>query len=123
MNDSTQENGASRSTPTATAADTGTTDDAANEAGKRTGDTAASSKTLPKDTAPSTKRKRKDDPLPLVDLLSILQETIHNLQRAGLQLSAVNLPVPTGQLPRVALILEGVVFDTGNLTMVEVTTG
>jgi hypothetical protein len=120
MNESMQATGELRSTPTATAADTGTTDGAGNEAGKITGSMAASSKTLPKDTVPSTKRKRNADPLPLVDLLSILQDTMHNLQAAGLQLSAVNLPVPAGQPPRVALILEGVVFDTGNLSLSEV---
>ena len=120
MNESTQATGGSKFIQTATASDIGTIGGVAKEAENKTGDTEASSKTSPKPTAPSTKRGRKTDPLPQVDLLSILQDAMRNLQASGMPVSVVNLPVPPGQQPRVALLLEGVYFEAGNFSLMRI---
>lgn len=62
-------------------------------------------------------QKRKGSTLPVPDLLNVLQGTMGDLQAASLPVSAVQLPVPDGRPPRVALILEGVIFDGGRLLL------
>lgn len=56
--------------------------------------------------------------MPVSDLLNILQGILRDLQEAGLPVSAVNLPVSDGRPPRVAVLMDGVVFDTGKLAVV-----
>ena len=55
--------------------------------------------------------------MPVSDLLNILQGILRDLQEAGLPVSAVNLPVSDGRPPRVAILMDGVVFDTGKLSV------
>lgn len=119
MNDSTIASGAWKSTPTATAADTGTTGDAASAAAKQTGSLEGSLTNSTQSDKPSTGKGRKAaNPLPVSDLLNILQGILRDLQEAGLPVSAVNLPVSDGRPPRVAVLMDGVVFDTGKLAVV-----
>ena len=119
MNDSTIASGAWKSTPTATAADTGTTGDAASAAAKQTGSLEGSLTNSTQSDRPSTGKGRKAaNPLPVSDLLNILQGILRDLQEAGLPVSAVNLPVSDGRPPRVAVLMDGVVFDTGKLAVV-----
>ena len=118
MNDSTIASGAWKSTPTATAADTGTTGDAASAAAKQTGSLEGSLTNSTQSDKPSTGKGRKAaNPLPVSDLLNILQGILRDLQEAGLPVSAVNLPVSDGRPPRVAILMDGVVFDTGKLSV------
>ena len=118
MNDSMIVNGESRSTPTATAAATGITGDAASAGVKTTGDMAASSMTSTPTAKRNTGKGRKAaDPLPVSDLLNILQGIMKNLQEAGLPVSAVQLPVSDGRPPRVAILLDHVIFDTGKFAL------
>ena len=118
MNALTLANGESRSIPTATAADTGTTGDAASAAAKQTGSLEGSLTNSTQSDKPSTGKGRKAaNPLPVSDLLNILQGILRDLQEAGLPVSAVNLPVSDGRPPRVAILMDGVVFDTGKLSV------
>lgn len=120
MNDLTLANGESRSTPTAMAAATGITDGAASEAGKTTGSLGEPSTPSVQIAKKNTGKGRKADPLPVSDLLNILQGILRDLQEAGLPVSAVNLPVSPGASPRVAVLLEGVRFDTGKITIASI---
>lgn len=116
MNDLTLASGASRSTPTATESATGITDDGASAAEKPTGDLAADLKPSAPNAKKNTGKGRKADPLPVSDLLNILQGILRDLQGAGLPVSAVQLPVSEGRPARVAVLLEGVTYDTGKFT-------
>lgn len=58
-------------------------------------------------------RKAKADPLPVSDLLNIMQGILRDLQDAGLPVSAVQLPVSDGRPPRVAILMDGVTFAAG----------
>jgi hypothetical protein len=58
-----------------------------------------------------------------MDALNIFQEATRMLQEAGLPVQAVQLPVSAGAQPRVAILIEGVAYDTGNLYLVEIATG
>ncbi len=113
MNNSAPETGASKSTPTATAVATGTGDAAAVAVAPAIGAMAAASTNSAPIGKPNTGNARKPtaDPLPLPDLLSIFQSAARALQEAGLPVSAVNLPVPANHPPRVALILQGIIYD------------
>ena len=116
MNDLTLASGVSKSTPTATASDTGITDDGASAAGKTTGDSAGDLKPSAPSAKKNTGKGRKADPLPVSDLLNILQGILRDLQETGLPVSAVQLPVSEGRPARVAVLLEGVTYDTGKFT-------
>ena len=119
MSDLTLASGASKSTPTATAADTGITGDAAGAGEKTTGNLGEGLTNSAKSGKSNTGKGRKAaDPLPVSDLLNILQGILRDLQEAGLPVSAVNLPVSDGRPPRVAVLMDGVVFDTGKLAVV-----
>ena len=97
MSNSTAESGASRSTPTATAGATGTGDDAANAAVKPIGSSEGNSMDSAKSGKSNTGKGRKAaEPLPVSDLLNILQGILRDLQEAGLPVSAVQLPVSDG---------------------------
>ena len=119
MSDSTAENGASRSIPTATAVATGTGDDAASAAEKRTGATGEDSTA----SAPNAKRntgntrKRQSEPLPVSDALKVFQEAARMLQEAGLPVQPVQLPVSDGAPPRVAVILANCRYENGDLVL------
>ena len=114
MNDSTIASGAWKSTPTATAADTGITGDAASAGEKTTGNLGEGLTNSAKSGKSNTGKGRKvADPLPVSDLLNILQGILRDLQEAGLPVSAVNLPVSEGRAPRVAVLMDSVIFDTG----------
>lgn len=116
MSDLTKANGESRSTLTATAADTGTTDDAASAAARTTGDMVDDSTPSTKSGKRSTGNGRKAaEPLPVSDLLNILQGILRDLQETGLPVSAVQLPVSEGRPARVAILMDHVIFDTGKL--------
>ena len=60
------------------------------------------------------------EPLPQAEALKALQKALHDLQAAGVWTAAVNLPVPPGQQPRVALLLDGVWFQDGNLSLMTI---
>ena len=121
MSDSTLASGELRSTPTATATATGTTDDAASGAARTIGSMAADSTTSTKSGKRNTGSGRKtSSPLPVSDLLNILQGILRDLQEAGLPVSAVQLPVSEDAPPRVAVLLEGVLFDTGKFTVASI---
>ena len=114
MNDSTLVNGASKSTQTETASDTGITGDAASEAAKTIGSSAAGSTNSAKSAKSDTGKGRKAaSPLPVSDLLNILQGILRDLQEAGLPVSAMQLPVSEGRPPRVAILMDHVIFYTG----------
>lgn len=119
MSDLTAVNGALRSIPTATAADTGTGDAGASGAEKTTGDTAVDSTA----SAPSAKsdtgkgRKRQSEPLPVSDALAVFQEAARMLQESGLPVQPVQLPVSDGAPPRVAVILANCRYENGNLVL------
>jgi hypothetical protein len=114
MNALTLANGESRSILTATAADTGITGDAANVAEKKTGSLEGDSMDSAKSAKSNTGKGRKAaDPLPVSDLLNILQGILRDLQETGLPVSAVQLPVSDGRPPRVAVLMDRVIFDTG----------
>lgn len=120
MNDSTAESGGSRSTPIATAGAIGTGDDGANVAGPATGNMAADSTA----SAPTAKRntgnaRKTSEPLPVLDALSVFQEAARQLQIAGLPVSAVQLPVPDGAPPRVAMILVNCRYENGSFSLTE----
>lgn len=59
------------------------------------------------------KGRKAAEPLPVSDLLNILQGILRDLQEAGLPVSAVNLPVSDGRPLRVAVLMDHVIFDTG----------
>ncbi len=120
MNDLTLANGESRSTPTATASVTGITGDGESAAAKITGSSAAGLKPSVPSGKTNTGKGRKADPLPVSDLLNILQGILRDLQEAGLPVSAVQLPVSDGAPPRVAVLLEGVLYDTGKFTIASI---
>ena len=114
MNALTLANGESRSIPTATAADIGITDDAASATERKTGSLEEDSMNSAKSGKSNTGKGRKAaDPLPVSDLLNILQGILRDLQEAGLPVSAVNLPVSDGRPLRVAVLMDHVIFDTG----------
>ena len=114
MNALTLANGESRSIPTATAADIGITDDAASAAERKTGSLEEDSMNSAKSAKSNTGKGRKAaEPLPVSDLLNILQGILRDLQEAGLPVSAVQLPVSDGRPPRVAVLMDHVIFDTG----------
>lgn len=114
MSDLTLASGASKSTPTATAADTGITGDAASAGEKTTGNLGEGLTNSAKSGKSNTGKGRKAaDPLPVSDLLNILQGILRDLQEAGLPVSAVNLPVSDGRPLRVAVLMDHVIFDTG----------
>ena len=116
MNASTLANGESRYILTATAADTGITGDAASAAEKKTGSSEGDSMNSAKSVKSDTGKGRKAaDPLPVSDLLNILQGILRDLQEAGLPVSAVQLPVSDGRPLRVAVLMDHVIFDTGKL--------
>ncbi len=117
MSNSMKASGASRSIPTATAAATGITDDAASGAEKKTGVSEADSRNLTKSDKGNTGKGRrgKAEPLPVSDLLNILQGILRDLQEAGLPVSAVQLPVSEGRPQRVAILMDGVIFYAGKL--------
>ena len=116
MNVLTLANGESRFILTATAADTGTSDDAANAAVKPIGSSEGNSMDSAKSGKSNTGKGRKAaDPLPVSDLLNILQGILRDLQETGLPVSAVQLPVSDGRPPRVAVLMDHVIFDTGKL--------
>lgn len=117
MNDSTKRSGVSRSIPTATGGDTGTGDAGASAAVTATGDTVANSTPSAKSGKRNTGNGRKAAPvaLPIVDAISIFQEACKILQEAGLPVQAVNLPVQPHAAPRVAILIENAVYDSGNL--------
>ena len=60
------------------------------------------------------------EPLPQAEALKALQNALHDLQAAGVWVAAMNLPVPPGQQPRVALLLEGVWFEGGSLSLMTI---
>ena len=123
MSDSIMESGVSRSTPTATAAATGTGDGAANAVGSATGNTAADSTASATSAKRNTGNARKTtEPLPASDALSVFQEAARMLQLAGLPVSAVQLPVSDGRPPRVAVLIDGVLYDTGKFTIAGIET-
>ena len=114
MNVLTLANGESRFILTATAADTGTSDDAANAAVKPIGSSEGNSMDSAKSAKSNTGKGRKAaEPLPVSDLLNILQGILRDLQEAGLPVSAVQLPVSDGRPLRVAVLMDHVIFDTG----------
>ena len=59
------------------------------------------------------KGRKAAEPLPVSDLLNILQGILRDLQEAGLPVSAVQLPVSDGRPLRVAVLMDHVIFDTG----------
>lgn len=67
-------------------------------------------------------RKAKADPLPVSDLLNIMQGILRDLQDAGLPVSAVQLPVSDGRPPRVAILMDGVTFAAGKFTPPDILT-
>ena len=71
-----------------------------------------SAKSVKSDTG---KGRKAADPLPVSDLLNILQGILRDLQEAGLPVSAVQLPVSDGRPLRVAVLMDHVIFDTGKL--------
>ena len=82
---------------------------------------AADSTTSTKSGKRNTGSGRKtSSPLPVSDLLNILQGILRDLQEAGLPVSAVQLPVSEDAPPRVAVLLEGVLFDTGKFTIASI---
>lgn len=60
------------------------------------------------------------EPLPQAEALKELQKALHDLQAAGMWTAAVNLPVPPGEQPRVALLLKGVWVLGGNLSLMTI---
>lgn len=60
------------------------------------------------------------EPLPQAEALKELQKALHDLQASGVWTAVVNLPVPPGQQPRVALLLEGVYFEAGNFSLMRI---
>lgn len=54
------------------------------------------------------------------EALKALQNALHDLQAAGVWVAAINLPVPPGQQPRVALLLDGVWFAGGSLSLMTI---
>ena len=54
------------------------------------------------------------------EALKALQKALHDLQAAGVWVAAINLPVPPGQPTRVALLLEGVWFEGGSLSLMTI---
>lgn len=119
MNDWIPPSGESKSTLTATDAAIGTGDAAAGAVGRVTGDMEASSKCSARSARNNTGKghKKAVEPLPVQDALSIFQEAARMLQEAGLPVQAVQLPVSPDTPPRVAIILQGVTYDTGNLSL------
>lgn len=117
MNDSMIVNGESKSTPTATASVTGITADAASAGEKTTGGSAADLKPSAQSAKKNTGKGRKSDPLPVSDLLNILQGVLRDLQEAGLPVSATQLPVSEGRPARVAVLMDNVIFDTGKFIL------
>jgi hypothetical protein len=115
MNGLTLANGELRSILIATAADTGITGDAASAVEKTTGSLEVNSMDSAKNGKSDTGkgRKAKADPLPVSDLLNILQGILRDLQEAGLPVSATQLPVSDGRPPRVAILMDHVIFDAG----------
>lgn len=124
MNDSTLANGASRSILTATVADTGITGGAASVAEKKIGSLEVNSMNSAQSAKSNTGkgRKAKADPLPVSDLLNIMQGILRDLQDAGLPVSAVQLPVSDGRPPRVAILMDGVTFDAGKFAPPDILT-
>ena len=121
MNDSTAESGELRSTPIATAGAIGTGDGEASAAEKETGNMAADSTALATSASRNTGNARKSsEPLPVSDALSVFQEAARMLQEAGLPVWAVQLPVSESRPPRVAVMLDGVLYDTGKFTIASI---
>ena len=54
------------------------------------------------------------------EALKALQNALRDLQASGVWTAVVNLPVPPGQQPRVALLLDGVWFAGGNLSLMTI---
>ena len=54
------------------------------------------------------------------EALKALQNALRDLQASGVWTAVVNLPVPPGQQPRVALLLEGVWFEGGSLSLMTI---
>lgn len=125
MNEWIPPSGELRSIPTETGGDTGTGGGAAGAAERETGAMAAGLKSSAGSGRSDTGkgRKKTSDPLPVSDAMSIFQEAIRMLQESGVLVQAVNLPVSPGARPRVAILVEGAMYDTGKLFMVEITTG
>jgi hypothetical protein len=65
------------------------------------------------DKSNTGKGRKAAEPLPVSDLLNILQGILRDLQEAGLPVSAVQLPVSDGRPLRVAVLMDHVIFDTG----------
>ncbi len=60
------------------------------------------------------------EPLPQAEALKALQKALHDLQAAGVWVAVVNLPVPPGQQARVGLLLDGVWFEGGSLSLMTI---
>ncbi len=60
------------------------------------------------------------EPLPQAEALKELQKALHDLHASGVWAAVVNLPVPPGQQPRVVLLLDGVGFAGGNLSLMTI---
>ena len=118
MDNSMQENGESRSTPTEMPGAIGTGGDAAPAAVPTVGATADDLTTSPTSAKRNTGKGRKPPAeLPVSDLLSIFQEATRALQSAGLPVSVVNLPVSPEAAPRVAVILANCRLVGGDLVL------
>ena len=110
--------GEPKSSPTATAADTG------NGASVEPTAAPATAEHLPvfpaaKSARRNTGKGRNADRigLEMPELLQIFQQSAYNLALAGLPVSLLPLPADPEGRPQVAVILANVTFDTGNFVL------